>query len=121
MHDRIDDRHLVERGLTNYWGYNTLGFFAPDARYSPPPAARTAVREFKTMVRALHAAGFEVILDVVYNHTGEGKHEGLTVAFGASTIASLLPACTRRIRALPGLHGHAATRSISIIRESSNS
>jgi glycogen operon protein len=77
VHHHAYDRHLVERGLSNYWGYNTLAFFAPDARYSAGggrPAE--SVREFKRMVKALHSAGLEVILDVVYNHTAEGNHMG---------------------------------------------
>ena len=82
VHYRIDDHHLQEKGLTNYWGYNTLGFFAPDPRFSSNPAdPAAAVREFKTMVRALHAAGIEVILDVVYNHTAEGNQMGPTLSF----------------------------------------
>jgi isoamylase len=77
VHTFVDDRYLVERGLRNYWGYNTIGFFAPEARYS----ASGKVNEFKTMVRALHSAGIEVILDVVYNHTAEGNHMGPTLSF----------------------------------------
>jgi glycogen operon protein len=77
VHSFVDDRHLVERGLRNYWGYNSIGFFAPDARYAGP----SAVLEFKRMVKALHAAGIEVILDVVYNHTAEGNHLGPTLSF----------------------------------------
>jgi len=77
VHTFVDDRPLVDRGLRNYWGYNTIGFFAPDARYS----ASGKVNEFKTMVKALHSAGIEVILDVVYNHTAEGNHLGPTLAF----------------------------------------
>jgi glycogen operon protein len=73
----VDDRPLVERGLRNYWGYNTLGFFAPEPRYG----AGNPVNEFKTMVKTLHSAGLEVILDVVYNHTGEGNERGPTLAF----------------------------------------
>ena len=73
----VDDRPLVGRNLVNYWGYNTIGFFAPDARY----AVSDPVKEFKTMVRTLHGAGIEVILDVVYNHTGEGNERGPTLAF----------------------------------------
>jgi len=80
VHHHIDDRHLVERGLRNYWGYNTIAFFAPDARYASTGDGVDAVREFKMMVRALHAANIEVILDVVYNHTGEGNHMGPTVS-----------------------------------------
>jgi glycogen operon protein len=77
VHASIDDRNLVEKGLRNYWGYNTLGFFAPDMRYS----ASDKVKEFKTMVKTLHSAGLEVILDVVYNHTCEGNHLGPTLSF----------------------------------------
>ena len=80
VHHHLDDRQLVERGLRNYWGYNTIAFFAPDARYASTGDGIDAVREFKMMVRALHAAGIEVILDVVYNHTGEGNHLGPTIS-----------------------------------------
>lgn len=75
VHYHIDELTLVEKGLVNYWGYNTLGFFAPDPRYCSSGPENT-VNEFKTMVRTLHAAGIEVILDVVYNHTAEGDHNG---------------------------------------------
>ncbi len=81
VHAHADERHLGDRGLTNFWGYNTLGFFAPESRYGSGFQPLDAVREFKMMVRALHAAGLEVILDVVYNHTGEGSHLGPTLAF----------------------------------------
>ncbi len=74
------DRHLLARGLPNHWGYNTLAFFAPDARYSSAGPGEAAVREFKSMVRSLHAAGLEVLLDVVYNHTPEGDHQGPTLS-----------------------------------------
>jgi isoamylase len=77
VHAFLDDRHLVEKGLRNYWGYNTIGFFAPEGRYS----ASGKVNEFKTMVKTLHSAGIEVILDVVYNHTAEGSHLGPTLCF----------------------------------------
>jgi glycogen operon protein len=77
VHCFVDDRRLVERGLRNYWGYNTIGFFAPEPRYS----ASGTVNEFKTMVKALHSAGIEVILDVVYNHTAEGNQLGPTLSF----------------------------------------
>jgi glycogen operon protein len=80
VHHHSYDRHLVERGLTNYWGYNTLCFFAPDLRYAPARHPLSSVREFKAMVQALHAAGIEVILDVVYNHTAEGNHLGPTLS-----------------------------------------
>ncbi len=76
VHAHIDDRHLVERGLRNYWGYNTFGFFAPEMRYS----ASQKVKEFKTMVKSLHSAGIEVILDVVYNHSCEGNQLGPTLS-----------------------------------------
>jgi glycogen operon protein len=80
IHHHTDDRHLVERGLSNYWGYNTLSFMAPDMRYSAHKRPGASVLEFKRMVRALHAAGLEVILDVVYNHTAEGNHLGPTLS-----------------------------------------
>jgi glycogen operon protein len=89
VHAHIDDKALVDRGLTNYWGYNTIGFFAPEATYSSSGDRGEQVNEFKTMVRNLHAAGIEVILDVVYNHTAEGNHLGPTLAFrGIDNIAS---------------------------------
>ena len=81
VHHFIADRHLKERGLTNYWGYNTIGYFAPDARYSGSGVLGEQVIEFKNMVKELHKAGIEVILDVVYNHTGEGNHLGPTLSF----------------------------------------
>ncbi len=80
VHFHMDDRHLTDKKLVNYWGYNTLGFFVPDFRYSSAAASGDAVREFKTMVRNLHAAGIEVILDVVYNHTAEGNQMGPTLS-----------------------------------------
>jgi glycogen operon protein len=80
VHHHAYDRHLVERGLANYWGYNTLSFFAPDIRYSASGKPDESVREFKRMVKALHSAGLEVILDVVYNHTAEGNHLGPTLS-----------------------------------------
>jgi len=81
VHEHVDDRHLVEKELVNYWGYNTLGFFAPEPRYATNGAPAEVAREFKTMVRNLHAAGIEVILDVVYNHTAEGNQMGPTLSF----------------------------------------
>jgi isoamylase len=77
VHYFVDDRRLVQQGLRNYWGYNTIGYFAPEARYS----ASGKVNEFKTMVKTLHSAGLEVILDVVYNHTAEGNELGPTLCF----------------------------------------
>jgi glycogen operon protein len=77
VHTFVDDRTLVEKGLRNYWGYNSIGFFAPEPRY----CAGYSINEFKTMVKVLHSAGIEVILDVVYNHTAEGNHLGPTLSF----------------------------------------
>jgi isoamylase len=81
VHQFVQDSHLLEQGLRNYWGYNSIGYLAPHADYraSTDPAGQVA--EFKAMVRALHAAGLEVILDVVYNHTAEGNHLGPTLSF----------------------------------------
>ncbi|HEY1272292.1 MAG TPA: glycogen debranching protein GlgX, partial [Terriglobales bacterium] len=76
VHYFVDDRHLVSRGLRNYWGYNSVGFFAPEPRY----AGADPVNEFKMMVKSLHSAGIEVILDVVYNHTAEGNQLGPTLS-----------------------------------------
>jgi len=81
VHAHIDDKVLIDRGLKNYWGYNTIGFFAPHAAYSSSGQFGEQVTEFKSMVRNLHAAGIEVILDVVYNHTAEGNHLGPTLCF----------------------------------------
>lgn len=81
VHDFLSDRHLEEKGLSNYWGYHTIGFFAPDARYCSSSKNGAQVNEFKNMVKNLHAAGIEVILDVVYNHTGEGNQMGPTLSF----------------------------------------
>ena len=81
VHMFLDDKHLVDRGLRNYWGYNTINFFAPDRRYSSNPSRGGSVTEFKAMVKALHRAGIEVILDVVYNHTAEGSELGPTLSF----------------------------------------
>ncbi len=79
-HYHIDDRHLTVKGLSNYWGYNTLSFFAPDMRYASSHIPQEAVNEFKNMVLSLHRAGIEVILDVVYNHTAEGNQMGPTLS-----------------------------------------
>ena len=82
VHQFVHDHHLVERGLRNYWGYNSIAFLAPHNGYTSIHARGPAsqVQEFKTMVKALHAAGIEVILDVVYNHTAEGNHMGPTLS-----------------------------------------
>ena len=84
VHAFIDERHLVEKGLRNYWGYNTIAFFAPETRY----LATNRASEFKEMVNHLHAAGLEVVLDVVYNHTAEGGEAGPTLSFRGIDNAS---------------------------------
>jgi isoamylase len=92
IHAFINDSHLLEKGLTNYWGYSSIGFFAPDTRYAS--AAEQTLREFKEMVASFHDAGLEVILDVVYNHTAEGNERGPTLSFKGIDNASyyrLLP------------------------------
>jgi len=104
VHQHVDDRHLVERGLRNYWGYNTIGFFAPDLAFKSPDFG-TTTDQFKTMVRNLHAAGIEVILDVVYNHTGEGNHLGPMLSFRGIDNAAYLPAVRTGSAVLRGLHG----------------
>ncbi|OIV35584.1 glycogen debranching enzyme GlgX [Mangrovactinospora gilvigrisea] len=81
VHQFVDDHRLVDLGLANYWGYNTLGFFAPHGAYSSQGDLGQQVQEFKSMVKELHANGIEVILDVVYNHTAEGNHLGPTLSF----------------------------------------
>jgi len=81
VHHFVSEHDLVKRGLSNYWGYNSVGYFAPHAAYSSSGTRGEQVREFKAMVRTLHAAGIEVILDVVYNHTAEGNHLGPTLSF----------------------------------------
>ncbi|UYN85056.1 MAG: glycogen debranching protein GlgX [Microcella sp.] len=81
VHQFVHDKHLVDQGLSNYWGYNTIGFLAPHNAYSSSGDRGDQVSEFKTMVRSLHAAGIEVILDVVYNHTAEGNHLGPMLSF----------------------------------------
>ncbi|HTM26885.1 MAG TPA: glycogen debranching protein GlgX [Vicinamibacterales bacterium] len=98
VHHHVDEWHLVQRGLRNYWGYNTLAYFAPDTRYAASASPLESVREFKMMVRALHAAGLEVILDVVYNHTAEGNHLGPTISLRGidnSTYYRLQPHAAR--------------------------
>ena len=85
IHAFVDDRMLVEKSLRNYWGYNTIGFFAPEPRYGPP---ESVLNDFKSTVSQLHQAGIEVILDVVYNHTAEGNHLGPTFSFRGIDNAS---------------------------------
>ncbi len=81
VHHVADEAYLIEKGLTNYWGYSSIGYFAPHSLYSATGARGEQLREFKGMVKALHRAGMEVILDVVYNHTAEGNHLGPMLAF----------------------------------------
>jgi glycogen operon protein len=81
VHQFVDDQHLLDKGLRNYWGYNSIGFFAPESRYAKEGTRGEQVAEFKQMVKAFHAAGLEVILDVVYNHTAEGNQMGPTLSF----------------------------------------
>jgi isoamylase len=88
IHHHVDNKRLVESGLKNYWGYNTIGFFAPDSRYSSSGVMGGQVKEFKDMVKSFHKAGIEVILDVVYNHTAEGNHLGPTLSFRGIDNAS---------------------------------
>jgi glycogen operon protein len=96
IHTFINDQNLLDKHLTNYWGYNTIGFFAPDPRYAS--SVPDSLREFKEMVSRLHGAGLEVILDVVYNHTAEGNEHGPTLSFKGIDNASYyrLPADKRR-------------------------
>ena len=94
VHDFLDDKHLLDKGLRNYWGYNTTNFFSPAARYCSSGDMGQQIGEFKTMVRELHRANIEVILDVVYNHTSEGSEMGPTLSFRGidnTTYYRLLP------------------------------
>ena len=88
VHHFIAPQHLLDKGLTDYWGYNTMGFFAPEGSYSSLGDRGGQVDEFKSMVKALHSTGLEVILDVVYNHTAEGNHFGPTLSFRGIDNAS---------------------------------
>lgn len=105
VHECVIDEFLIGRGLTNYWGYNTIGFFAPDSRFRAGGGPADQVHEFKTMVREFHKAGIEVILDVVYNHTGEGNHMGPSLCFRGidnATYYQLMPEDRRRYRDFTG-------------------
>ncbi len=88
VHQFVADKSLVDRGLTNYWGYNSIGFFAPESRYASTGVLGEQVAEFKTMVKTFHREGIEVIIDVVYNHTGEGNQLGPTLCFRGIDNAS---------------------------------
>ncbi len=105
VHAFLDDDRLVRRGLRNYWGYNTLNFFSPDARYSSSGDTGEQVGEFKSMVKALHRSGIEVILDVVYNHTAEGNQLGPYAELQGNRQPDVLPSHTRQT-VLHGLHRH---------------
>jgi len=98
VHQFVQDHRLTEMGLANYWGYNTIGFFAPQGSYSSIGDRGGQVTEFKSMVKALHAAGIEVILDVVYNHTAEGNHLGPTLSFRGLDNASYYRLSERDLR-----------------------
>ena len=105
VHHFVSEPHLLRRGLRNAWGYNTLGYFAPHAGYSASGTRGGQVAEFQTMVRALHRAGLEVLLDVVYNHTGEGDHLGPTLSLRGLDNAEyyrLLPTDRSRYRDYTG-------------------
>ncbi|MBZ0272637.1 glycogen debranching protein GlgX [bacterium] len=105
IHETGHEHHLALKGLTNYWGYATLGYFAPDQRFAADASPGAAVREFKTLVRELHRAGIEVILDVVYNHTCEGNRLGPTFAFRGidnSVYYALDPKSLRTYRDVTG-------------------
>ncbi len=118
IHYFVTERRLAAMNLTNYWGYNSIGFFAPDPRYAARPGRE--IEEFKEMVRLLHAAGIEVILDVVYNHTAEGDHAGPTLSFRGIDNAAyyhLDPADRARYRDFSGCGNslnasHPATRKL---------
>jgi isoamylase len=110
VHQNLQDRHLLEKGLRNYWGYNTLNFFAPQLSCDAGDNSLDAVQEFKMMVRALHAAGIEVILDVVYNHTAEGNQLGPTLSFREASTTRPTTASPRRIRATTWTSPGAGTR-----------
>ena len=98
----IDEKHLLELGLTNYWGYNTLGYFVPEPRYSASATPEAVRDEFRAMVDQLHQHGLEVVLDVVYNHTAEGDARGPTLCWRGLDNASSY--CAGRLRPVPRLH-----------------
>ena len=120
VHHHVDDRHLVERGLSNYWGYNPMAFFALDIRYSSSGPGEESVRSSADGA-CMHSAGLEVILDVVYNHTGEGNQQGPPLP-AASTVR-LLPAALPRIRVATWITGcgntlHASSSRTRLIMDS---
>jgi len=104
IHTFVNDDFLLARKLTNYWGYNTIGFFAPDPRYASD--VPNSLREFKEMVASLHAGGLEVILDVVYNHTAEGNEKGPDAVVQGHRQRQLLPADAGQPAPLHQRHRH---------------
>ncbi len=119
VHQHNDEGHLIQNGLRNYWGYNTLSYFAPEAGYVVSSSPLEAVREFKVMVRALHAAGLEVILDVVYNHTAEGNHLGPTLSLRGidnSSYYRLLPNNSRYYQDFTGTGNTLNMRSPRVLQ-----
>ncbi len=106
VHHISDESFLAEKGLTNYWGYSTIGYLSPHSEYAATGRRGEQVREFKGMVKALHRAGIEVILDVVYNHTAEGNHLGPMLSFKGVDNLAYYRRHARRPPALHGLHGH---------------
>ena len=121
IHHIADEQHLVDRGLRNYWGYSSIGYLAPHALYAATGTHGEQVREFKGMVKALHGAGIEVILDVVYNHTAEGNHLGPMLSFRGVDNASYYRLLPDDPAALHGLHGHGQHASTRCTRASSGS
>ncbi|MFC1854206.1 glycogen debranching protein GlgX, partial [candidate division CSSED10-310 bacterium] len=119
IHHPVNERNLVERGLVNYWGYNTLSYFAPNSHYAHTKEPVGIIREFKEMVRRLHQAGLEVILDVVYNHTGEGSHLGPTLSFRGLDNTSyyrLMPDKQRYYQDFTGCGNTLNTQSWPVVR-----
>ncbi len=119
VHAFVHEGHLVDRGLRNYWGYASIGFFAPHEEYASAEGQADPTREFKTMVKALHAAGLEVILDVVYNHTAEGNHLGPTISFRGIDNAAyyhLLPGDPRFYLDFTGTGNSMSVRHINTLR-----
>jgi len=119
VHVHADEWHLLERGLTNYWGYNSLGFFAPDPRLAAATGPLDVVDEFKAMVRDLHAAGLEVVLDAVYNHTAEGDHLGPTLSWRGldnRTYYRLDPSDPSRYRDVTGCGNTLDVRAPAVVR-----
>ena len=118
VHHISDESFLAETGLTNYWGYSTIGYLAPHSEYAATGRRGEQVREFKGMVKALHRAGIEVILDVVYNHTAEGNHLGPMLSFkGVDNLAYYRLSCPTT-RATTWTSPAPATRSTPSIRAS---